>query len=524
MSMLPVLPEGWTWVTFNEVLTFLRNGISKKPDAEPGCGTAILRISSVRAGALDLHDVRYLRDDGHEYDGFAVDGGDILLTRYNGTRDLVGVSAVVPEVSSRLLHPDKLIRAKVDRARANPKFVSFAVNTGLSRRFLEERIRTTAGQAGISGGDVRAVPLPLAPRAQQDLIVDEIEKHVTRIDAGVAALERGQANLKRYRASVLKAAVEGRLVPTEAELARKERRDYEPASKLLARILKERRARWEADELAKLKAKGRAPTDDRWKAKYKEPEPPDTSELPELPEGWCWATVEQVGETVTGTTPATSNDAFYGTALPFIKPTDLDAGVPIRTARQFLSDLGANHARVLPPGTVLVTCIGATIGKTGLAAVQCATNQQINALVPSGLVHGAWLYWVFASPFGQEQVIGSASATTLPILNKSRFERLMVPVPPLAEQTRIFPEIERRMSLTVDTQNTVQAQLLRTAGLRGAILRLAFEGKLLPEVSKDERSPEGHGVREGNETTWTTPDGGPVRGRRKRNRERGVDA
>jgi hypothetical protein len=89
-----------------------------------------------------------------------------------------------------------------------------------------------------------------------------------------AALKRVQANLKRYRASVLKAAREGRLVPTEAELARKEGRDYEPADKLLQRILRERRARWEADTLAKMQASGKSPKDNNWKQKYKEPPAP----------------------------------------------------------------------------------------------------------------------------------------------------------------------------------------------------------------------------------------------------------
>ncbi len=103
---------------------------------------------------------------------------------------------------------------------------------------------------------------------------------------------RVQANLKRYRAWVLKAACEGRLVPTEAELVRKEGRDYEPADKLLQRILLERRTRWEADTLAKMQASGKLPKDDTWKQKYKEPSAPDTSNLPELPEGWSWVSLE----------------------------------------------------------------------------------------------------------------------------------------------------------------------------------------------------------------------------------------
>ena len=98
----------------------------------------------------------------------------------------------------------------------------------------------------------------------------------------MAALRRTQANLKRYRASVLRAACSGELVPTEAELARAEGRDYEPAGVLLERILAERRARWESQE--------------KRRGKYKEPAAPDTSDLPTLPEGWVWATVDQMIE------------------------------------------------------------------------------------------------------------------------------------------------------------------------------------------------------------------------------------
>ncbi|HEY6728168.1 MAG TPA: hypothetical protein VI197_29365 [Polyangiaceae bacterium] len=93
--------------------------------------------------------------------------------------------------------------------------------------------------------------------------MSHIETQVSRLDAAVAGLKRVQANLKRYRASVLKAAVEGRLVRTEAELAKAEGRAFEPASVLLARILKERRARWETAELAAMKAKGKLSKDSK---------------------------------------------------------------------------------------------------------------------------------------------------------------------------------------------------------------------------------------------------------------------
>ena len=134
----------------------------------------------------------------------------------------------------------------------------------------------------IRGDNLRSHPLLLPPLAEQHRIVAEIEKQFTRLDASVAALKRVQANLKRYRASILKSACEGSLVPAEAKLAGAEGRGYEPANVLLERLLAARRARWESQE--------------KRRGKYKEPPAADTSALPQLPEGWAWVTVAQVAE------------------------------------------------------------------------------------------------------------------------------------------------------------------------------------------------------------------------------------
>ena len=115
----------------------------------------------------------------------------------------------------------------------------------------------------VRDSDVLSQELRLPPLPEQHRIVAEIEKQFTRLDASESALKRAQANLRRYRASVLKAACEGKLVPTEAALAQAEGRDYEPADQLLERILAERRARWEAQG--------------KKKSKYKEAASPDTA-------------------------------------------------------------------------------------------------------------------------------------------------------------------------------------------------------------------------------------------------------
>ncbi len=138
----------------------------------------------------------------------------------------------------------------------NPRYVLLYMSTAV-KVFKHVSRGTTIN--GVTKKQLAELAFLLPPRKEQDRIVAEIEKQFTRLDDAVAALKRVQANLKRYRASVLKAACEGRLVPTEAELARKEGRDYEHASELLKRILAERRAKWEADQLQKMIAVGKPP-------------------------------------------------------------------------------------------------------------------------------------------------------------------------------------------------------------------------------------------------------------------------
>jgi type I restriction enzyme S subunit len=194
---------------------------------------------------------------------------------------------------------------------ASAEFIPLTPAQGIQADFIRLRINAAdfvAYASRLDEGDrprvdwdgIRRFQILLPPSAEQERITEAVDSLLSRIDAALASLGRAQARLKAYRASVLKAAVEGRIVPTEAELARKEARSYEPAEGLLARMLKARRLHWEETELARMKAVGRMPKDDKWKAKYKEPAAPGTMKLPQLPEGWCWASVDQVGDVLLG--------------------------------------------------------------------------------------------------------------------------------------------------------------------------------------------------------------------------------
>ena len=156
----------------------------------------------------------------------------------------------------------------------------------------------------IKGSTFADYPIALAPLGEQDRIVAEIEKQFTRLDAALSALEMALANLKRYQSSILKAACEGKLVPTEAELARAQGYDYAAADQLLERILAERRARWEAQE--------------NRRGKYKEPIGPDTATLPELSEGWAWSALGQCFEVYVGATPRRSRQDYWNGDIAWV--------------------------------------------------------------------------------------------------------------------------------------------------------------------------------------------------------------
>lgn len=155
-----------------------------------------------------------------------------------------------------------------------------------------------------------------------------------------------------------------------------------------------------------------------------------------LPSHWSIKKFEDISEIVTGSTPSTNFPEDYGGRIPFVTPGDLDSGTPITCTPNTLTDIGAAQARILPRGTVFVCCIGATIGKTDIAGTQLATNQQINSLVcNSEIAHPEYVYQ-YARTL-KAKLIHMSSSTTLPIVNKSRFKKIEIPLPPLAEQKRI---------------------------------------------------------------------------------------
>ena len=349
-----------------------------------------------------------------------------------------------------------------------------------SLRATEQELRSNATGTtfeAIRGDDLRCHRIAVAPLAEQRRIVAEIETQFTRLDASVTALRRAQANLKRYRASVLKAACDGQLVPTEAELARSEGRDYEPAGTLLESILAERRARWESQE--------------KRRGKYKEPSAPDTSALPELPEGWVWAAVEQLSSRIQY---GTSNKADSDTSgVPVLRMGNIQEGSLDFSDLKYLPSQDTEVEKtLLANGDLLFnrTNSAELVGKSAVYReghpLACFASYLIRVSFGEGCLpdyvctfinsqHGrAYIGQVRSQQVGQANVNGTKLAA------------MTILLPPLAEQRRIVAEVERRLSVVQQAEATVEVSLARAERLRQSILKQAFSGKLVPQDPDDD--------------------------------------
>jgi type I restriction enzyme S subunit len=200
-----------------------------------------------------------------------------------------------------------------------------------------------------------------------------------------------------------------------------------------------------------------------------------------------WKTVKDCGTVVTGTTPSKKDPANYGNYMPFVKPPELKNS-SVFSAEDNLSERGTKSARVLPPGSVLVSCIG-NLGKTGINRVPVAFNQQINAIIFAGEIMPEFGFYYFQSSEFKGLLEGVSSATTVTIVNKSKFESLPFPNPPLPEQERIVARLEELLS---DVEAGTAALERVRAGVKrykASALKAAFTGRLFGD--RPDGLPEG---------------------------------
>ena len=474
------LPAAWTKLPIEKLFAPLEDGRvmhqgwSPQCEKEPSPSEAqwgVLRTTSIQAGEFQPEHNKLLPGKLDPRPLLEVKPGDILLT-CAGPRNRCGISCLVRNTRSRLM-----ISGKMYRFRAKPD----AIESGFLESFLQteeakqaiDRMKTGGSDSGLNltHERFRQLPVPVAPLPEQRRIVAEIEKQFTRLEAGVAALRRVQANLKRYRAAVLKAACEGRLVPTEAELHRKlKTKDskLETGVQLLTRILTERRQNWQGH------------------GKYKEPSAPDTANLPPPPEGWTWASVDQLlieplcnGVSIKGSDEppgvralrlsAMSDSGFDYSDARYLPLSDSDVDDLWIQEDDFFMSRGNGSLHLVGRGTSAQKPPSPTIFPDTMIRLRLA-----HTIRTSGWVRRLWPSRLIRSQ------IETRVKTTAGIykIAQPQVEGMAIPLPPPAEQTRIVAEVERRLSVVEELESVVTANLQRATRLRQSILQKAFTGEL----------------------------------------------
>lgn len=422
------LPQGWVAATLEEIsgvggLVSDGDWIESK-DQDPEGSVRLIQLMDIGDGHFTNRSNRFLNEETAErLRCTKLCAGDVLIARMP---DPLGRACVFPGVGQEAVTAVDVLIWRAGQDGAVPEWLKYAINSPDVRDDLALKAGGTTRQR-VAGGVLKKLELPVSPLAEQRRIVAKLDALTARTARARADLDRIPALAARYKQSVLAQAFSGELT-----------------------------AEWR-------KARGRTLAD------------------------WSMRSVSEVANVVTGMTPPASERATsFGGEIAFFKPTELDQGYHLRDARETLTDAGASKSRRVPALSTLVTCIGATIGKTGLARVDCCMNQQINAMTTRGDALPEWLYWVTISPSFQDQIIENASATTLPIINKGRFEKLLMPLAPTDEQNHIIRRIEVAFA-EIDRLVTEAAAARRLLDrLDQAILAKAFRGELVPQDPADE--------------------------------------
>jgi type I restriction enzyme, S subunit len=427
----------WPRARLGEIGSVLNGFAFKSALFTRDSGMPLVRIRDVGSAASETYycgefDPRYIINRGDLLIGM---DGDFNCARWRGPRSLLN---------------QRVCKVTTDTSVCDPRWVEYLL-PGYLRAINEATSSITVKH--LSSRTIEEIPLPLPPIDEQLTIVAEIEKQFSRLDEAVANLLRVKANLRRYKASVLEAAVEGRLVETEASIARREARGYKGAEQLLKEIVDARQIRSEARSTARDAIASASP----------------------VPAGWTSATVDQLAQVGTGATPRRDKTAYWTDGdVPWVTSSVVSSGDVYR-ASEFVTPraLAETNLTLYPAGTLVLAMYGEgkTRGQCAELHISSTTNQALAALQVEGRIRR---YLRIFLEHNYEETRKLASGGVQPNLNLSLIRAIRVPLPPLAEQERIVAEVDRRLSIVRELEAEVEANLKRAQALRQATLSRAF--------------------------------------------------
>lgn len=381
----------------------------------------------------------------------------------------------------------------------SPQFLFFQT---LSEEFLQplHALQTGSSYPAVRARDVFAQPVLLPPTNEQERIAAKVNTALSAVQRAEAAAIRALNRLRRYREAVLRVAVTGELTRAWRENQKKNKQiSLETGEALLQRLLIERRAHWEEVQLRNEGHLGRSPKDEKWKSRYPVPHAPNINELPKLPEGWTWASSEQLssGEKYAlSIGPFGSNlkvSDYRDSGVPLIFVRNIRTGVFSGQGMRFISSKKAQElsAHQVTGGDILITKMGDPPGDACLypedAQTAVITADCIRFSLSSTLRQSkAFFVHALNSILGRQQILQITKGVAQQKVSLSGFSRISMPLPPLAEQVEIVREVEHRLSAADRLVITLEQQLIDARVARQSLLREALMGRLVPQNPEDE--------------------------------------
>lgn len=472
------LPAGWTTARVGDLVELV-NGYAFKPAHWKETGLPIVRIQN-----LNDPDAPFNRCPDKLPEKIVINDGDLLFA-WSGTPG-TSFGAHIWNRGKAYLN-QHIFKVTFDESRTDKRFLQLAINQNLT-----EYIRAAHGGAGlahITKGKFEGSTLLLPPLGEQRRIVEKIDELFSDLDKGAALLKRVRLNFDRYRASVLKAAVEGKLTAKW----RRNRADVEPASELLKRILEERRRRWEESQLAKFEQAKKQPSKN-WKERYEEPESPRNGELPPLPEGWCWATIDQCiteaicnGISVKGSLEPPGVPALRLSAMS-------DAGFDYEEIRYIPIDESTSEDLAVREGDFFVSRGNGSIRLVGRGTVAQPAPRVIvfpdtmmRVRFHRTMLQSGWIPAIWASSLVRRQIEGRVKTTAgIWKIAQPQLASICVPLPPLVEQHELVRLLRAAADGCHRLGDLIHRNEARAGSLKQSILRRAFSGRLVPQDPTEE--------------------------------------
>ena len=485
------LPGNWVQGQIKDLVT-IRNGYAfKSKDFKDEGGVPVIRQTNLSSRIVNFNKPKYLPIEFlDEFESYKINKGDVLI----------GLSGSIGNLSRYLLDDPALQNQRtgllVENVPGSIKYVEYYLQ--LIKEQLLDAAKGVAVQ-NISSKTIESWNLPIAPSEQQKRIVAKIEKLFSHIDAGIEALKKAKQLLKQYRQSVLKAAVTGELTKEWREV---NKADLEPASdvhgstsavvagregaaQLLERILKERRQKWEEQQLEQFKAKGKMPKDDKWKGKYKEPKTIGAdNEM--FPREWVRVSLDQIlaSPLINGLSVKGSDDPPGVAAL---KLNAISNGTLDFSKRRYLPIHESDVSNLfIKKGDVFISRGNGSLHLVGRAAI--ADSIEMEAIFPDTMIRARisdqyyihdlfLLYW--NSGYIRSQ-IESAVKTTAGIwkISQAQLKGITLPLPTLEEQREICSVASEKLSAANRLETEINSQLIKANKNKQSILASAFSGRL----------------------------------------------